>query len=212
MQTAGRSLKRPCSAILHGPVKSLRLQRALQTSSPSSPGSSAENKLDDVDAKLNRLETILAELNADRRRNNDSGRRAQSHEQSATSDGSFTSGGRGSGQQNGSAIDTALGLAMGGYDPILELEKAARSPSSAPATHSHNGQDEEEESAELQDRIQRHEQPLIDRIMRGEERGHYWLLLGPKGSGKTSMVIQAVRFQTVKLLSIEQQADDAHTP
>lgn len=113
MQTAGRSLKRPCSAILHGPVKSLRLQRALQTSSPSSPGSSAENKLDDVDAKLNRLETILAELNADRRRNNDSGRRAQSHEQSATSDGSFTSGGRGSGQQNGSAIDTALGLAMG---------------------------------------------------------------------------------------------------
>ena len=33
---------------------------------------------------------------------------------------------------------------------------------------------------------------MIDRIIKGEERGHYYLLLGPKGSGKTSMMIQSV--------------------
>ena len=77
---------------------------------------------------------------------------------------------------------------LGGYDPVLELEKAARAPSSTPARTQSDG----EESQEPETRIRRAEQDMIDRIIKGEERGHYYLLLGPKGSGKTSMMIQSV--------------------
>lgn len=71
---------------------------------------------------------------------------------------------------------------------MLELEKAARAPSSTSAKTQPNG----EESQEPETRIRRAEQDMIDRIIKGEERGHYYLLLGPKGSGKTSMMIQSV--------------------
>ena len=72
----------------------------------------------------------------------------------------------------------------------MELEKAARSPAAyhSPITDGKRLHEDDE----LEERVQRKEQPLIDRIIRGEEKGHYWLLLGPKGSGKTSMLIQAV--------------------
>ncbi|QMW34994.1 hypothetical protein G4B84_010485, partial [Aspergillus flavus NRRL3357] len=41
--------------------------------------------------------------------------------------------------------------------------------------------------------IQRPEQPLIDEIVRGNEAGHYWLIFGEKGTGKTSMLVHAMR-------------------
>ena len=78
----------------------------------------------------------------------------------------------------------------GGYDPVLELEKAARAPAHFSAS-TVEGKDQEA-SPELEERIRRAEQDTIDRIIKGQDKGHYYLLLGPKGSGKTSMMIQAV--------------------
>lgn len=39
----------------------------------------------------------------------------------------------------------------------------------------------------------RDEQQLLDRIIAGELRGHYYLLVGEKGTGKTSMILEAMR-------------------
>ncbi|ODO06441.1 hypothetical protein L198_01673 [Cryptococcus wingfieldii CBS 7118] len=59
-----------------------------------------------------------------------------------------------------------------GYDPALELSKL-NGPNSS--------------------HVKRREQPLIDRIVRGEEKGGYYLIIGPKGSGKGTMVLDAMR-------------------
>lgn len=39
----------------------------------------------------------------------------------------------------------------------------------------------------------RNEQELIDKIIAGEIPGHYYLLVGEKGTGKTSMLLEAMR-------------------
>nr|ODO01229.1 hypothetical protein L204_01957 [Cryptococcus depauperatus CBS 7855] len=59
-----------------------------------------------------------------------------------------------------------------GYDPALELSKL-------------NGLNAQH--------IQRREQPLIDRIVRGEEKGGYYLVIGSKGTGKGTMILDAMR-------------------
>ncbi|KIM30680.1 hypothetical protein M408DRAFT_15575 [Serendipita vermifera MAFF 305830] len=59
-----------------------------------------------------------------------------------------------------------------GYDPALEL-----------ASHIHPSDP---------DRLRRVEQTEIDAIIGGQETGHYWLLIGPKGSGKSNMVLGAM--------------------
>ena len=41
--------------------------------------------------------------------------------------------------------------------------------------------------------IPRDEQDKMDRIISGETRGHYYLIIGEKGTGKTSMIIEAMR-------------------
>ena len=41
--------------------------------------------------------------------------------------------------------------------------------------------------------IQRPEQQLMDAIIRGEKRNRYYLLIGEKGTGKSSMIIEAMR-------------------
>lgn len=41
--------------------------------------------------------------------------------------------------------------------------------------------------------VRREEQDLIDRIISGELAGHYYLLIGDKGTGKSSMIIEAMR-------------------
>ena len=59
-----------------------------------------------------------------------------------------------------------------GYDPALEVAKRAKSRL------------DHEESSDIVDHelahLRRKEQDLIDRIVSGEETGHYWMLLGPK--------------------------------
>ncbi|KAH8928379.1 hypothetical protein BT69DRAFT_1237176 [Atractiella rhizophila] len=64
-----------------------------------------------------------------------------------------------------------------GWDPVLELANASR-----PITH-------EEDTFHFR----REEEELIERIMNGKAVGNYFLMLGPKGVGKTSLLIDAMR-------------------
>ena len=60
---------------------------------------------------------------------------------------------------------------MPGYDPALELAK-----------HAHGGKGIEDGGSEEVDmaHMRREEQEQVDRIIKGEEAGHYFLLMGPK--------------------------------
>lgn len=40
--------------------------------------------------------------------------------------------------------------------------------------------------------LRRKEQDRIDAIIRGQDVGHYFLLLGPKGTGKSTMILKAM--------------------
>ena len=65
-------------------------------------------------------------------------------------------------------------------DPVLDLAKVTKQSGT-------EAQEDEKEHF-----VQRDEQPLLDRIVNGSERGHYYLLIGEKGVGKTSMLIDAM--------------------
>ncbi|WRT66519.1 uncharacterized protein IL334_003478 [Kwoniella shivajii] len=59
-----------------------------------------------------------------------------------------------------------------GYDPALELS-TLHAPNSS--------------------HIHRREQPIIDRIVAGEDKGGYYLVIGSKGTGKGTMILDAMR-------------------
>ena len=46
---------------------------------------------------------------------------------------------------------------------------------------------------ESEQRAVREEQERLDRIIAGNEQGSYYLLIGEKGTGKTSMILEAMR-------------------
>lgn len=65
-------------------------------------------------------------------------------------------------------------------DPVLELAAMGRKvPHDSP------------EAAEYW--IMRPEQERVDDIVAGEENGHYYLIVGDKGTGKSSMLLEAIR-------------------
>ncbi|ROT38356.1 hypothetical protein SODALDRAFT_332919 [Sodiomyces alkalinus F11] len=65
-------------------------------------------------------------------------------------------------------------------DPVLELAAIGKGVPMSPA--------------DADDRwVMRPEQKRVDEIVRGEEVGHYHLLIGDKGTGKSSMLIEAMR-------------------
>lgn len=66
-------------------------------------------------------------------------------------------------------------------DPVLDLAAIAKDVPHAP----HAAVDEHW--------VQRPEQEHVDRILDGSEVGHYYLLIGEKGAGKSSMLIEAMR-------------------
>ncbi|OAQ71758.1 ATPase domain-containingprotein [Purpureocillium lilacinum] len=66
-------------------------------------------------------------------------------------------------------------------DPVLELAAIGKD---VPHAHSHS--DDEHW-------VVRPEQTHIDDIVSGREVGHYYLIMGDKGSGKSSMIIEAMR-------------------
>ncbi|KAK4124444.1 hypothetical protein N657DRAFT_571175 [Parathielavia appendiculata] len=65
-------------------------------------------------------------------------------------------------------------------DPVLELAAIGKDlplGKTAAATHW----------------VERPEQPIVDDIVAGKERGHYHLFIGEKGTGKSSMLLEAMR-------------------
>lgn len=89
----------------------------------------------------------------------------------------------------------------------MELEKAAHAPAKHPAETIENKSQDTRADEQPEERIQRKEQNIIDKIMRGELKGHYYLLLGPKGSGKTTMMIQSVGLHGLFKLLADQKYD-----
>lgn len=89
-----------------------------------------------------------------------------------------------------------------GYDPVLELgkyhqrKKKATLPELDPAdpaggaTSRDDENENDEEEDEIPNHILRSEQALVDRIVRGEETGSYWLIIGSKGTGKGTMIVE----------------------
>ncbi|TFY65435.1 hypothetical protein EVJ58_g1978 [Rhodofomes roseus] len=69
-----------------------------------------------------------------------------------------------------------------GYDPALELASNPRKQ--------HEARDEYVPWAQ---HVRRREQTLLDRIIKGAEVGQYYLLLGPKGTGKGTMILDAMQ-------------------
>ncbi|GAP90889.1 hypothetical protein SAMD00023353_5500740 [Rosellinia necatrix] len=63
-------------------------------------------------------------------------------------------------------------------DPVLELAAFGKEIPSPPMP---------------QHWVQREEQSKIDAIMDGSEKGHYYLIMGDKGCGKSSMLLEAMR-------------------
>ncbi|BGP12438.1 hypothetical protein JCM10213_006996 [Rhodosporidiobolus nylandii] len=64
-----------------------------------------------------------------------------------------------------------------GYDPVLDLATASS---------------REEDGSVRKGRVRRKEQDYIDKLINGEITGEYLLLMGPKGVGKTSMLMDAM--------------------
>ena len=71
-------------------------------------------------------------------------------------------------------------------DPVLELS-GFKSPSSREKAIAEN------EEADSEHWILRDEQHKIDDIVSGDTKGHYYLLIGEKGTGKSSMLLEAMR-------------------
>ena len=69
-------------------------------------------------------------------------------------------------------------------DPVLELAAIGKQMPNAITT----GRGPEDDHW-----ISRDEQAKIDRIVNGTERGHYHLLIGEKGTGKSSMLLEAMQ-------------------
>ncbi|KAM4057867.1 AAA ATPase domain-containing protein [Hirsutella rhossiliensis] len=65
-------------------------------------------------------------------------------------------------------------------DPVLELAAIGKD-----APHAHKSADEHW--------VERPEQRHVDDIVSGREVGHYYLIIGDKGTGKSSMIIEAMR-------------------
>lgn len=72
-----------------------------------------------------------------------------------------------------------------GYDPAMEVAKNHLKTTSPHVP-------EEEEEIPWTEHFRRAEQDTIDRVIKGEEPGHYYVLLGPKGSGKGTMIFDAM--------------------
>lgn len=78
-------------------------------------------------------------------------------------------------------------------DPVLDLAAMGKGIYTKGKSSAFKllGGDEEEEDEDHW--VRRPEQAKVDNIVSGSERGHYHLLIGEKGTGKSSMLIEAMR-------------------
>ncbi|KAJ7782720.1 hypothetical protein B0H16DRAFT_1494100 [Mycena metata] len=80
-----------------------------------------------------------------------------------------------------------------GYDPALELATYQNKPPKNQQLKEDTVVDLKfDEDAPWTEHLRRKEQDWIDAIVKGEEPGHYFVLLGPKGSGKGTMIFDAM--------------------
>lgn len=76
-------------------------------------------------------------------------------------------------------------------DPVLELAALGKGIAAGVKGRSHpNSHAEDPPETNW---VQRPEQALVDDIVAGREYGHYHLLMGEKGTGKSSMLLEAMR-------------------
>ncbi|KAI0079276.1 hypothetical protein K474DRAFT_1673490 [Panus rudis PR-1116 ss-1] len=75
-----------------------------------------------------------------------------------------------------------------GYDPALEL--ASHGKMRDPSVPEELDWDMD---GPWTQHLRRKEQDIVDRIIHGAETGHYFLILGPKGTGKTTMIFDAMQ-------------------
>lgn len=78
-----------------------------------------------------------------------------------------------------------------GYDPALEL--ATHHKKTNNSTVSAAIEDLELEDGPWTEHLRRKEQDILDRIIHGAETGHYFMLLGCKGAGKTTMILDSMQ-------------------
>jgi len=71
-----------------------------------------------------------------------------------------------------------------GYDPALEL--------AGHITTSPRGPNELTEEDSWKQHLRRKEQPIVDKIIHGEERGKYYLMMGPKVKATSRFRILAI--------------------
>lgn len=77
----------------------------------------------------------------------------------------------------------------GGYDPALEL---ATHQTKYPLRANEEDEVEFGEKAVWTENLRRKEQDSVDCIVQGREPGHYFVLLGSKGSGKGTMILDSM--------------------
>ncbi|KAI0301558.1 hypothetical protein B0F90DRAFT_1718166 [Multifurca ochricompacta] len=79
-----------------------------------------------------------------------------------------------------------------GYDPALELVVHAKK--SLENRHMTDAIDElEVQDGPWTEHLRRKEQDILERIIHGAETGHYFMILGCKGTGKTTMILDAMQ-------------------
>ncbi|KAI6111969.1 hypothetical protein EDD16DRAFT_1485254 [Pisolithus croceorrhizus] len=71
----------------------------------------------------------------------------------------------------------------GGYDPVLALADFEKETSSKRLI----------ENDQSMEHLRRKEQDCVDNIIKGNTRGHYYFLIGPKGGGKSTLILEAMR-------------------
>ncbi|KAH9942198.1 uncharacterized protein BXZ73DRAFT_97617 [Epithele typhae] len=80
-----------------------------------------------------------------------------------------------------------------GYDPALDLANIGIKRPKEEGTSLMGDELDWDAEGPWTEHLRREEQDLIDRIIHGKEVGHYFVLLGPKGTGKTTMIIDAMQ-------------------
>lgn len=92
-------------------------------------------------------------------------------------------------------LATGLILILGGYTYHIYYEHSVQEkiPNAFYSKISTSSHDSDTPHNRDEFNIQRPEQPLIDDIVRGIETGHYWFIFDEKSTGKTSMLVHAMR-------------------
>lgn len=89
------------------------------------------------------------------------------------------------------------GAFAAGYDPALEVGKLHHKKHLLDhhRHHPHHtaAKEEEDDEEEPRPQIIRKEQDLVNKIVRGEMVGNYWLLMGSKGTGKKHTIVESMR-------------------